>query len=238
MANRPLEETKAYCNKCCDQRKHDLLHKEKVKWEDPIDAEMSVFGGDIYEMVKCRGCDAVAMRHQSWCDEEVDVHGDPIVTTTSYPPATFRKEPRWFSQLMTVLPTDDQTVHDLLKEVYSALRNRSLRLAVMGIRAILEHVMIDKVGDNRTFQKNLDEFEKQGFVSKAQRRVLEPVLEAGHATMHRAFRPSRNDLVALMDVTENIIESTYINELRAAKLSKRVPKRKKRAGSGHTARKS
>jgi len=127
------------------------------------------------------------------------------------------------------MPVDNNLVGDCIKEIYIALRNQSLRLAVMGIRALLEQIMIDKVGDQGSFKENLDAFEEKGFVSKSQRVILEPVLEAGHATMHRAFKPTKADIGTLMDITENIIESIYINEHRASKLSKRVPKRSRKA---------
>ena len=74
--------------------------------------------------------------------------------------------------------------------------------------------------------KNLDAFQSEGFVSKSQRSVIEPVLEAGHATMHRSYKPSRNEVVACLDVSESIIESIYINESRAKQISKKVPPRK------------
>jgi hypothetical protein len=109
-----------------------------------------------------------------------------------------------------------------------ALQNDSLRLAAMGIRALLEHVMVEKVGDQGSFKNNLDAFESQGFISKSQRMVMEPVLEAGHATMHRSFKPTQSHLVALIDITENIIESIYINQLRALEISKTVPPRAKK----------
>jgi len=128
-------------------------------------------------------------------------------------------------ELHIALLGSNSSVPDLLQEIYVAIQNDSLRLAVMGIRALLEHVMIDKVSDRGTFQKNLDAFEEQGFVSKSQRTILESVLEAGHATIHRAFSPSRDELVALIDITENVIESIYLNELRAARIAGKVPPR-------------
>jgi len=221
-----MEIIKAYCNKCCGERRHEVLHSEERTWEDEVDPYVSINGGNIYDMIKCCGCENVALRHRSWFSEDMDEQGQPVVNTMYYPPATFRQEPRWIFQLMLVLPIDNNFVADLLKEIYVALRNDSCRLAVMGIRALLEQVMIDKVGDQGSFKQNLNKFEKEGFVSKSQREVLEPVLDAGHATMHRAFKPSRSDLVSLMDVTENIIESIYINQERVREIKKKIPPRK------------
>jgi len=179
-------------------------------------------------MIKCCGCENVALRHQSWFSEDTDIQGRPIIKTNYYPPATYRQEPKWLLELFWVLPIDNNFVGDLLKEIYVSLRNDSSRLAVMGVRALLEQVMVDKVGDQGSFKKNLDEFETKGFISKSQRAVLEPVLDAGHAAIHRAFNPSKEDLVSLIDITENVIESIYVNAKRAKEIQKKVPKRKKR----------
>jgi len=218
-----VEIVKAYCNKCCGERRHEVLHCEKTTWSEDVDEYHSIDGGDIYEMIKCCGCENVALRHQSWFSEDTDEQGRPAVQTNYYPPATYRQEPKWLTELFWVLPIDGNFVGDLLKEIYVALRNDSRRLAVMGIRALIEQVMIDKVGDQGTFKNNLNEFETKGFISKSQRAVLEPVLEAGHAAIHRAFNPSKDDLIALIDITENIIESIYVNEKRAKEIKKNVP---------------
>jgi len=59
----------------------------------------------------------------------------------------------------------------------------------MGIRATLETVMIDKVGDHHRFSANVDEFQKAGYLS---------VRQAG---------PTDSDIATLLDITESIIET-------------------------------
>ena len=73
-----------------------------------------------------------------------------------------------------------------------------------------------------------EEFEDKGFISKIQKENLEPILDAGHATMHRSFNPSKEDLLILMDVAESLIESIYINPRKAKKLAKKIPPREKK----------
>jgi hypothetical protein len=220
---------KVHCNKCGGERRHEVLHHETVTWEEVVDDRYPIDGGDAYDLVKCCGCENVALRHQTWFSEDTDEQSRPNVTTVLYPPESYRPKPRWLVDLFWAMPIDNNFVGDFIKEIYVALHNKSLRLAVMGIRALLEQVMIDKVGDHGSFKKNLDAFEQGGFVSHNQRMVLEPVLEAGHATMHRAFKPSIMDLGHLMDITESIIESIYINGHRASELSKRVPRKPKQS---------
>lgn len=219
---------RVYCNKCGGERHHEVLHHETVNWEEVVDDRYHLDGVNTYDLVKCCGCDSVALRHQSWFSEDTDEQGRPNVRTNFYPPESYRSEPKWLNDLFWTLPLDNNFVGEFIEEIYVALRNKSLRLAVMGIRALLEQVMIDKVGDHGTFKGNLNAFEANGLISRSQRAVLEPVLEAGHATMHRAFKPTTSDVGRLMDIAESIIESIYINEHRASELAKRVPRRAKK----------
>jgi hypothetical protein len=64
-----------------------------------------------------------------------------------------------------------------LTEVYSALGAGSTRLALMDIRALLEQVMIEQVGDLGNFAENLAAFEK-GCISSVQRASLFRIIES------------------------------------------------------------
>jgi hypothetical protein len=215
MASAPIR-TKAHCNNCGGYRNHEVLHVEKSEW---IDEEQGYSGSDTYEMLKCSGCESIKLCHTSYFSE------DELLTTTYFPPSVFRQEPRWFRDLSLELGNEEENVHNLLKEVYVALQNNQKALAAMGVRALLEHIMVAKCGDNGSFAKNLEQFEKAGFVSQIQRQSLETILEAGHATIHRAFRPSRDDLVTLVDIAESIVEGVYVHGPKVERLKKRIPSR-------------
>jgi hypothetical protein len=216
-----METVKAHCNRCLGERNHKVLYIEQTAWDQIVDNEFSVDGWDNYEMIKCLGCDGVSLRHQSYFSEDCDEHGNRCATTKYYPPTISRKEPLWMYSLCCI----NDSIHDILKEVYICLHNDCPRLATMGIRSLIELIMVEKVGDNGTFGKNIDKFEASGFISRIQRTVLEPVLEAGHATMHRDYAPTSSALSSIIDITENIIESIYINEKRAESFRGKVPPR-------------
>lgn len=152
----------------------------------------------------------------------MDDRGNLDEQETYYPPAVFRREPPWIHDLTKAASYD---IFELLKEVYTAIHNDSRRLAVMGIRALLEQLMIDKVGDQHSFKGNLDAFESAGWLSRSQRTVVEHTLEAGHAAIHRSFKPTAAEVVALMDVTEHVVEAAYIIDLRTEGLDARIPSR-------------
>lgn len=172
---------------------------------------------DRYEMLKCCGCDRVLLRHMSWFMD------DPEPTVRFYPPAMFRKEPAW-SFSFRISPRL-AFVHQLLREIYVGIQNDTKMTATMGVRALLEHVIIDKVGDQGTFSRNLTEFASKGFISEQQRSILEAVLEAGHATIHRSYQPSDEDLHTCVDIAESILQTLYVHPGKAARLAKRVPPR-------------
>jgi hypothetical protein len=142
-----------------------------------------------------------------------------------YPPDAPRRMPDWINH-GGQLGNDD--LWDLMHQVYIAVQNDLRRLAAMGIRAAFEMVMIDKSEDRGSFVKNIDAFQAKGYLSVRQRHVIESILEAGHASIHRNWDPDPKDLDVLLDVIESVIESVYLHEHRSQDLEGRLPRRPSR----------
>lgn len=177
-------------------------------------------------MIECLGCGSIKLRVETWSSEhDIDEHNEVIPSVSYYPPAVFRSKPRWLFDLIMASSLDDGNIYDLLTEIYVALQNDQRALAAMGIRALLENVIIGKVSDHGTFSKNLMEFEKHGYISRMQRERLETILEAGHAAIHRRYKPSKEDLITLVDISESLIESIYIHGTKVDKLKNGIPNR-------------
>ena len=215
---------RAHCNACGGERNHRVLHSDNTRWQDD---EHGVEGGVKYEMLKCAGCDKVVLREAEWFSEDTDARGQIAPTIRFYPPSTFRPKPTWLMELWLELSSEDHPLHDLLSEIYVALQNDQRALAAMGIRGLLEQIMITKVGDNGSFAKNLSEFETKGFVSRIQRERMETILDAGHAAIHRGYKPSQEDLVTLVDIAEGIVQTLYLHGSKVDKLKSTIPARKK-----------
>lgn len=208
--------TRAHCNACSGERNHVVLHSVHKEWhnEDTMD-----HGGDTYETLQCAGCDAIKLRHTESFSYE------PFEAVAYFPAATFRRHPEWYIDLLMQLPANDNYTLELLSEVYVAMQHNLLRVAAMGVRSLLESIMISKAGDHRSFARNVNEFERQGYVSRFQKEHLLAILDAGNATVHRNYSPSRKDVITLIDITEHIIEAVYIHEPKVKELKARVPKR-------------
>jgi hypothetical protein len=122
----------------------------------------------------------------------------------------------------------DAELGSLLHEIYQAVRGEQYRLAAMGIRALLEQIMVSQVGEMFSFERQLDAFEKAGYISFIQRDTMKATLEVGHAAMHRAYRPTEEDIKVALDVVEGVMAPLYHHRSKAEKMADRVPPRPRR----------
>jgi hypothetical protein len=164
------------------------------------------------EMFQCCGCLEVVLR-QSFLESE-----DREVTVRFFPPKMSRKLPEWRWKLPDELRL-------LLDEIYRSLDAESVRLPMMGARALVDMLLTEKVGDVGTFKKKLHEFETKGFVSAKNRAVLDAVLDLGHAASHRGHAASEENVLAVMDIVENMLQAVYIFPAIEERLKDCTPKR-------------
>ncbi len=223
---------KAHCNDCGRETNHLVVAADEESGEEDM-VEWSV----THEMLKCQGCDGVTFRKRTWLSEWDDYeYGGPgpfpqIVGRTPgikdeyFPPAVSRDEPSWADHL-------DANPRELLSEIYLALHSDSRRLATMGARSLIDMVILDKVGDQRSFVRGLDALESEGFLSPRNREVLEAALDAGHAAIHRGHSPTAKELDQVMDIVESLLQAMFVNEKLAESLRKTTPKRKRKGDHG------
>jgi hypothetical protein len=155
---------------------------------------------------------------------------------TYYPSPASRKPPDWTKWVWErdPVPGSPPRVTErppaliaLLNEIYQALEGGQHRLAIMGIRALFEQMMILQVGDQGTFAANLDAFFDKGYISLVQRDAMNAILHVGHAVTHRVFNPTKRDLETALDIAEGIFAAIYVHPEDAARLANRVPPRKR-----------
>lgn len=213
-----------YCSSCERETNHAVLHSVENNWESDPEPTCgySVRGGEKYFTLQCMGCNEIRLQHISWFSEADEN------TVLYFPASKLRKKPKWFVGLASELPANSKFVRILLEEIYIALDNGIPNLAVMGVRSLLEKMMISVVGDQGRFFSNLEKFESEGYVTHKQRERMEAILEAGHAAVHRDFEPNAADVSTLMDITEHIVESMYIHESLIKALKARTPVRPER----------
>lgn len=212
--------TRVLCNRCGTVTLHRFVGSNAVwGWFDkrpddspnrPDEADWS----EEYDLLQCCGCDDVCVRRQRHDDAPED--SEPQVYF--YPPRLSRRRPKWFS----ALPLD---LVALLDEVYSALAADSRRLALMGARAVIDMVLVEKVGDKGTFPDKLDALESRGFIEAGNRDQLAAAIDAGHAAAHRGYEPSADDIGHVLDIVESLLQSAYVLDDAARGLRQHTPRR-------------
>lgn len=215
----------AQCNECHSKTLHDVLFEKEDSGTEQIDDDYQIHWGKTWQVIQCRGCESISMRMDAWDSESTEYHGKPIVDTTYFPPRSFREVPSWLASNFRA-NTCLEEVAELMQGLYIALQNDCNAAATMLMRAVFEHTMVHKVGDQGSFAKNLNEFELKGYISHTQREVVESMLEAGHASIHRAFIPKKEDIVALTDILEVVLNVIYVQAPKAHEIKKRIPKTK------------
>ncbi|WP_458399564.1 DUF4145 domain-containing protein [Mailhella sp.] len=205
---------KHFCNSCRQKTLHEILCSDVKNIDHTPDGE--VYTSITSEMVKCRGCETVSLRVWELFSEDIDRE---YVVTNSYPPQTLRKVPDWTDRI-------DKTYKNLLIEIYIALQNKCNRLAMMGIRSLVDYFIANQIKNYKNFKDGLDQLLEIGKITKEQQDALAIVVDAGNASIHRQFNPSDEVLNLTMDTVELLLQQ----EALAAPLNEvkdQIPARKK-----------
>lgn len=230
MTNGKRTEVQAHCNKCLGVKAHDLLHMESQNWNEVIDARhrIEIDWGENWQLIRCCGCKEIHVLHQTWHSEDIDPEDGPITRSHYYPPSVFRQKPIWRRQ---VLPFNVRLreFDSLYDEIYDALSIGAYRLCAMGIRALVEKIMTEQVGDCGTFESTIKAFFEKGYVAPFQQDMFRNVLvEAGHAAMHRGFKPDGPTVTTLLDIVENIMNAIYYQPMVSDQVKRNIPAREPR----------
>lgn len=215
----PPRMLRAPCSTCLRETDHRILQEDDYR-----DAELDL--DLLSSMIKCAGCGTVSLRQRYH-------RGETEAAPSYYPPPRSRPLPSWFWRL-TIVPFHPGEPHEipplpeLMRETYEALRAGQYRLAAMGLRAIIDVVLAESVGDLGDFPKKLDAAVEAGHISKTQREALDHAVQLGHAATHRGFKPEEEEMSLALDVVEGVIAALYYHKKHAAKLSARVPPRVKK----------
>ena len=187
------------CNLCRHETDHDVL-EEKTDNDYGQNAENRTI---TEYALRCRGCRSFSVRNEHW-----DYRGAiPSWEISFQPPRVWAWAPDWLTDLEQL----DSDLFGLLKEVYSAANDEQVRLLSMGTRTALDHLMNVVLGaDLGPFEKKLSEMVANGHITESQKQSLAIVIDAGSASSHRAFRPPRQLIQAMLVTMEGLVRDHYI----------------------------
>ena len=207
------EVVRAHCNSCGQETKHYVVFEKRQNDSAVIDPHRgySISWVTTYTMLECRGCEEVCLKQASWNSEE------ETTAVVYYPPRVARRQPAWYDELHS----DYQS---LLAEIYTALYADSKRLAMMGLRAVIDVFIVRKLEDSPHFEEGLKELVSQNYITTRSKEIIEAAVNAGHASAHRNHNPTSEQLNAVIAIVENLIQFDLLTES-ADTLRKTTPPR-------------
>ena len=195
-----------------------------------------VWSIDTFRILRCRGCQSIYIQCQTQFSEDVDWEIDedpetgklcqtvvPPRPVTIWPLPQKRPRPPWVQKLAP-------TLRDLLDEVYGTLDADHRVLAAIGTRTALDRAMVE-IGANETlsFEKKLEQLRERAKISAPEEKMFCTLIDWGNAAAHRAWKPDRERLEALMAGMENFLQRAFVLGNAVDAMKDTVPSRKQRA---------
>jgi hypothetical protein len=189
------------CNLCKRKTEHDVLDIREASDEGPNGSSITNYA------LRCRGCRDFSARIEHFDSAPVEGNGPTLTRVEFQPPRLWAWPPEWIGELEAL----DNDLFGVLTEVYSAANDEQVRLLSMGTRTALDHLMNVVLGaDYGPFEKKLIEMVAKGHLTAKQNDELQTVIDAGSASSHRAFRPPRQLIQAMLATMEGLVQNHYI----------------------------
>ena len=224
-----VDTVKGHCPRCGPDRRADVVASHEETWESE---DAPVWAIDTYNILRCRGCETVYVRHEHVFSEDEDYELNPETgeyetvldpKVTYWPAPAQRRRPDWLNKL------EDGTLRDLLDEVYGALDADHRVLAAIGARTALDRAMVlNSATEAFGFAEKLDELKNAGLISQHEKDILVVLTDAGGAAAHRGWQPDTKKLSTIMDGTEAFIHRALVLSGAIAAMKEQVPEKPKR----------
>jgi hypothetical protein len=222
MSEAPTKKTvRAHCPTCGHDRNARVLCEHDERWQSQ---DESAIGVDHYRVLKCGGCDTVFVQR-----EEIEFEVDGNRTRSFYwPSAVVQPRPQWLDQIFKI----DDTLYYLLLEIYEALNNDLIVTPALAMRTAFDRASeLLGVDPTLTFEKKLEELERQGRIGADQKATLSALVDAGGAAAHRGWRPSIKQLRTMISIIESFLYQALFVADEAKRLKAAVPARPKRTST-------
>lgn len=207
---------RAACPRCVGQRSCDLLHELDEKSEDDSHPEYPIWGGANHQLLRCRGCETIFYKVESWHSEDWDVKFDPETgqdemycprRTSVYPPPEPKSEkPDWTWELYR----KDSVLSQVIHEIYVAKTNDLNVLTAIGLRTAFDRAtFLLGVDESLDLSQKIEQLVQDGRLGKVEAEHMQVAVNAGNAAAHRGWSPDDQQLAALLRVLEQFLRRSF-----------------------------
>lgn len=202
------------CRSCDGFTNHEVTSSARIDW--------SIFGGsidgvNIYEIIKCLGCDNISFRTCS--SDSEDYSEDPVTgeyTRTEveniYPK---RLAGRKSMEGEYFLPAK---IKEIYNETHSALLSKLDILASVGIRTLIEAVCLEEKAEGKDLQTKINNLVTKNVLTNKSAEILHKTRFLGNKSAHEITAPSNEELLVTFEIAENLLRNLYVIPKRAHQL--------------------
>lgn len=224
--------TNNYCSRCKNDTRHSVIASEicvetkEIFFESLKGDSSYLIACNNWKLLRCLGCENLDVKigelHLGPKDEMAKLTKEflqeKVGVFRSFPSKAERIIPIWIFSL-------EKNYIELLAEIYSATNAGSVRLALMGMRTILDQYINETIGDVGTFAQKIATLASEGHISTAQEKLISVAIDAGNATAHRGFKPNKKIINAVLDIVEHLLKTRFLM-LKTEEISLEIPKKK------------
>ncbi len=177
-------------------------------------------------IIKCGGCKERSFLQRTKAYQNWTPAGETVETF----PGNLNswRSPKWFAK-RDLAGELGQFIHSYLAQIYSCYNSRSFDLVALGVRALIENLLVKKNGEDiGGFEHKLNKFRESGHVTNDQKNILKEVIDLGSAVTHRGTRASRDMAEDALRILESFIEQLFVNPNRKQRIGDATPKRHNR----------
>ncbi|MCX6756070.1 MAG: DUF4145 domain-containing protein [Candidatus Nomurabacteria bacterium] len=213
-----LDETKdkireVVCINCDNTTNNIVCSSIKSHWGDSSD---DIQGIDIYEIIRCLGCDEISFRVSSSNSEDYEPDNDGNCIYN------YREE-IYPNRLMGRTALQDryslpEKIRSIYIETHKALCTKLKIISGIGIRALVEAVCSEKKTKGRNLEKKIDDLVTKEVLTKNNATILHKTRLLGNEAAHEIKAPTDAELEVAFDIVENLLETVYIIPKKAERL--------------------
>lgn len=192
---------KVFCHECGKITNHIILAKQNIGSQPEDDYHW----GETHYFARCAGCDSFTYAISNWSEEDWDPNTGNMGTT-------WRTYPRAATERQAI---DDERelpskIRIIYKEVIGSMNAQLPVLSAIGLRALIEAICRDQGVEARNLGLLIDGLAKKGVLSEAQARILHAHRFLGNVAAHDIVSAMPTELVAALEIAENVLKTIYI----------------------------
>lgn len=192
------------CSDCDNKTRHQVLacvsesgyHEEIGSWTQD------------YEIIMCLGCECISFRKDWQSADEMEQDEEGKLVSTSHP-EIFPQRIQGRKRLKEdhYLP---HQIREIYHEVHQAIHNGQKILAGIGIRAIVEAVCAEKKANGKSLFERIDDLATQNVLTTEGAQILHGTRLLGNEAAHEVRAPKDRQLMAALEVAEQLLRNVFI----------------------------